>query len=126
AVAKKEGAEVPFMRPSELAADDTPDFPVFTHAIEWLQKNEGWTPEIVIWLRPTSPLRASSDITQALELLTSTGADAVRSVTLTENHPYWMKLLDKQQRLTPLMPGFDEHSHPRRQTFPPVYHLNGL
>lgn len=125
-VARDAGAETPFMRPSDLAADDTPDFPVFLHAIEWLRDNEGYLPEIVVWLRPTSPLRTADDIRAALEILQLTGADAVRSVSLTEHHPYWMKTLDKDGRLSPLITGHGEESHPRRQMLPPAYHLNGL
>lgn len=125
-IAKKEGADVPFMRPADIAKDDTPDYPVFAHAIEWLKKNEKWNPDAVLWLRPTSPLRTADDIRAAFDLFNSTGADAVRSITLTEHHPYWMKTLDAQKRLAPVLDGFDEQSHPRRQTLPPAYHLNGL
>ncbi len=125
-VARDAGADIPFLRPAELAADDTPDFPVFLHAIEWLRDNEGYQPEMVAWLRPTSPLRTSDDIRAAVEILQSTGADAVRSVSLTEHHPYWMKTLDADGRLSPLIPGHGEASHPRRQMLPPVYHLNGM
>jgi Trk K+ transport system NAD-binding subunit len=57
AVARDCGAEVPFIRPAELAEDTTPDLPVFQHALAWLREHEGWVPEIVVQLRPTSPLR---------------------------------------------------------------------
>jgi CMP-N-acetylneuraminic acid synthetase/RimJ/RimL family protein N-acetyltransferase len=126
AVAKREGADVPFLRPPEIARDDTPDFPVFKHAVEWLEKNEGWRPEIVAWLRPTSPLRTPEDICGALRILTSTGADAVRSVCAVDHHPYWMKSMDADGRLAPVIPGHDEHAFPRRQLCPPVYALSGL
>src|SRR5262245_22108602 len=56
-VARAYGAEVPFMRPAELAADDTPDLPVFIHALDWLARHENQSPAIVVHLRPTSPLR---------------------------------------------------------------------
>src|SRR5262249_7126007 len=57
AVARRFGAEVPFMRPAALAGDSTPDLPVFQHALDWLDAHEGYRPEIVVQLRPTSPLR---------------------------------------------------------------------
>src|SRR5829696_9130788 len=52
-IARAYGAEIPFMRPAELAADDTRDLPVFQHALEWLEKQEGYVPSIVVHLRPT-------------------------------------------------------------------------
>lgn len=125
-IAKKEGAEVPFMRPSAIAADDTPDFPVFQHALEWLQKEEEYIPTTVVWLRPTSPLRTPEDIQKAVSLLHSSGADAVRSVCEVQEHPYWMKIVEKDGRLAPLMEGRDENSHPRRQLCPLIYLLSGL
>ena len=57
AEARSAGAEVPFVRPAELAADDTPDLPVFQHALAWLDREEGYRPELVVHLRPTSPVR---------------------------------------------------------------------
>src|SRR5919201_6543515 len=54
-VARKYGAETPFLRPSEFAQDNTTDLPVFQHALQWLDEHEGYQPEIVIQLRPTSP-----------------------------------------------------------------------
>ena len=56
-VAKAYGAEVPFLRPSELAQDQTLDLPVFKHALDWLRENESYQPELVVQLRPTSPIR---------------------------------------------------------------------
>ena len=56
-VARRYGAEVPFMRPTELAQDDTMDFPVFLNALEWLRAEEGSLPDLIVHLRPTTPLR---------------------------------------------------------------------
>jgi CMP-N-acetylneuraminic acid synthetase len=118
------GAEVPFMRPAELAQDDTPDFPVYQHAISWLREHQDCQPDIVVWLRPTAPLRTADDVDTAIGLLTETGADCVRSVCEAEHHPYWMKRLDGH-RLVPFVEGIDERRYYRRQTLPPVYRLNG-
>ncbi len=125
-IARREGAEVPFLRPARIARDDTPDYPVFAHAVEWFAKHEGVAPKIVLWLRPTSPLRTATHIKEALRLLTSTKADAVRSVCAVEQHPSWMKTIDGKKQLHPLIPGHDERSFPRRQTLKPVYLLSGL
>jgi hypothetical protein len=56
-VAKKFGAEVPFMRPDEFAQDQTLDLPVFEHALNWLIEHETYRPDVVVQLRPTSPIR---------------------------------------------------------------------
>lgn len=120
AIAKKHGAEVPFLRPDVLAADDTPDFPVLQHALESLNRSY----EYIVWLRPTAPLRVFEDIDQAVAELALTGADSVRSVSATKAHPYWMKTLDGPL-LKPFVPGHDERNYPRRQSLPPAYLLNG-
>jgi CMP-N,N'-diacetyllegionaminic acid synthase len=123
-VARSFGAEVPFLRPPELAQDDTPDLPVFQHALSWLARQEGYGPDIVVWLRPTAPLRSGQDVDAAIELLIETGADCVRSVCLAEHHPYWMKRLNGN-RLEPFVEGVDHSKYYRRQLLPPVYRLNG-
>ena len=123
-VASQYGAEVPFIRPAELSQDDTPDLPVYIHALSWLVEHEGYCPDVVVWLRPTSPLRTVQDIEAAIQILVETGADWVRSVCPAEHHPYWMKRLDGNH-LLPFMDGIDESKYYRRQLLPPVYRLNG-
>lgn len=123
AVARGAGAETPFLRPTELAADETPDLPVFRHALAELVAG-GYRPELVVWLRPTAPLRTAADVEAVLALLSETGADAVRSVTEAEHHPYWVRRLEGT-RLLPLLEGIDEAAYPRRQLLPPAYRLNG-
>lgn len=123
-VARSYGAEVPFLRPSELAQDDTPDLPVFQHVLAWLREHEGYLPDILVHLRPTSPLRRVEDIEGAIAKLWETNADCVRSVCSVEHHPYWMKRL-VGDRLVPFVEGHDERSHYQRQLLPPVYRLNG-
>ena len=118
------GAETPFMRPTELAADDVDDFDVLEHALGWLDREEAYRPEIVVWLRPTSPLRAPADVDAAVAILRDTGADGVRSVCLAEHHPYWMKRLEGD-RLLPFSSEGDDRTHRRRQQLPPVYRLTG-
>ncbi len=123
-IARENGAEVPFIRPHELAKDDTPDFPVFKHALEWLGDFENYCPDIVAWLRPTAPLIMVEDIEGAIKLLNNTGADCVRSVCLAEHHPYWMKYMEGD-RIISLIKELDEKKYPYRQLLPPVYRLNG-
>ena len=123
-VARRHGAEVPFIRPVELAQDDTPDLPVYQHTLSWLAEHEGYRPDIVVWLRPTVPLRTVQDVEAALQQLIETGADCVRSVCPAEHHPYWMKRL-KGDRLVPFVEGIDVARYYQRQLLPPVYRLNG-
>lgn len=123
-VAKQYGAEVPFLRGAELAQDDTPDLAVYQHALSWLAEHEGYYPDIVVWLRPTAPLRTVQDIEAAIDILVRTKADFVRSVCVAEHHPYWMNRLDAD-RLVPFVEGVDESQYYRRQLLPPVYRLNG-
>lgn len=123
AVALAHGAEAPFLRPPELAADDTSDLPVYEHALSWLAERERYEPELVAWLRPTAPLRTAADVDAAVDLLVRTGADCVRSVCAAEHHPFWTRRLEGD-RLLPLLE-VDEARYPRRQLLPPAYRLNG-
>ncbi len=103
-VAKAAGCEVPFMRPAEFAGDGVTDFPVFTHALSWLKEHEGYTPDIVVQLRPTSPLRTAQHIDDAVRLLAAhPDADSVRTVTEPEQSPYKMYAVDADGYLAPLL-----------------------
>ena len=124
AIARKHGAEVPFLRPKELAADDTPDLPVFRHAIQWLRENEGYDPGIVLNLRPTAPLRSVADIEAVIRKLLETGCDAVRTVCRVEHHPYRMVTLEND-RAFKLMDDVAPKFSYQRQMLPPVYRWNG-
>ena len=124
-IARDFGAEIPFQQPKELALDNVSDFHVCSYALQWLETHEAYTPDVVVWLRPSAPLRRVKDIEAVIEILTTTGADSVRSVSPANHHPYWMKKLDGD-RLTPFIEGgFDERNHPQRQTLPAIYYLNG-
>ncbi len=80
-VAKQNGCEVPFMRPAELAKDDTPTMPVVQHALKWLAENENYGPDAVMILQPTSPLRQDFHIKEAVELFLNSGADSVLGIS---------------------------------------------
>ncbi len=85
-VAKKYDCEIPFMRPQELAEDKTAHLPVMQHAVKWLKDNEGYEPDYVMILQPTSPLRQPFHIKEAVELILKTGADSVLSVAEIPDH----------------------------------------
>lgn len=85
------GAEVPFMRPLEHAQDQTPDAPVFEHALSWLKENEDYEPDIVVHLRATGPLVTSEELDEAIELMAKhPDADSVRSMQKPGKPPYKM------------------------------------
>lgn len=103
-VARRYGGEVPFLRPPEIAADDTPDLPVFQHALATLREAEGYVPDAVVHLRPTQPLRTAEEIDAAVTLLDRTGADCVKSVRPVAEHPFKMYRL-VGDRLVPYLGG---------------------
>lgn len=126
AVATHYGAEVPFRRPDEYATDTATDLDVFAHALRWLDA-DGYRPELVVHLRPTTPVRRVELIERAISaMLADPDADALRSVNLAEQTPYKMWRIHAGL-LTPLLtiPGCAEaHSMPR-QELPEVFWQNG-
>jgi CMP-N-acetylneuraminic acid synthetase len=126
-VARAYGADVPFRRPVDLAGDTTPDLPVFLHALEWLEREEGYRPEIVVHLRPTSPLRRVADIDAAIELLAGHAtADAVRGVCEPFQNPYKMWRIDGDGLMRPLLSGeMPEPYNQPHQSLPRVYWQTG-
>ena len=128
-VAKRFGAEVPFMRPSELAADNTTDFPVFQHALHWLQDAEGYRPDIVVQLRPTSPIRPHGLVDGAIRtLLEHPDADSVRGVVPAGQNPHKMWCLSSEGGpMRPLLQvkGIPEPYNAPRQSLPAVHWQTG-
>jgi len=125
-VGRQFGAEVPFLRPAELARDDTPDLPVFEHALRWLERERGWTPELVVQLRPTSPFRPVGMVDEAVALLRAhPGADSLRAVTAPSQTPFKMWRVEGPV-LSPLLGSFEEELfNAPRQQLPPVYWQTG-
>jgi CMP-N,N'-diacetyllegionaminic acid synthase len=118
------GLEVPFLRPRDLARDETPMLAVVQHAARWVEA-EGDFFDAVCLLQPTSPLRRAEDIDACLELLERSGADAVVTVIQipTEFNPHWAYFR-----------GDDDHLYlstgetvpiPRRQELPPAFCREG-
>ena len=103
------GAEAPFMRPADLATDLAPDYPLFVHALQWLQEEEGYEPSMVVQVRPTTPFRPRGFLDQSVQLLQSDPkADSVRAVTRPSQTPYKMWTCDEGSYLRPLLPS--EHA----------------
>jgi N-acylneuraminate cytidylyltransferase len=122
------GAEAPFLRPPELAGDDTTDLPVFLHALAWLREHEGYVPEVVVQLRPTSPLRPPGLVDAAVAALwADPEATAARTVTPSPQTPYKMWRLE-EGRLAPLLAapeGMEEPFNAPRQRLPRTFWQTG-
>jgi YrbI family 3-deoxy-D-manno-octulosonate 8-phosphate phosphatase len=127
-IAQSYGAEAPFLRPSEFAQDDTTDMPVFTHALRWLKEKEGYQPDVLVQLRPTSPIRPPDCVDQAVQiLLDHPEADSVRGVIPSSQNPYKMWRVDEQGHMTPLLTltGVPEPFNSPRQALPQTYWQTG-
>lgn len=122
-VAAAAGASVPFIRPTELAQDETPAIEPILHAVDWLNKHEGYRPDFVMILQPTSPLRRAEDIDAAVKLAHEHKADAIVSVSPAHKHPFWMKRVTKDGRLQDF--SRQRKQYVRRQDLPPAFELNG-
>ena len=133
-VARHFGAETPFLRPAELAADCTTDLPVFQQALGWLADHENYHPEIVLHLHATSPVRPRAFVDQAVRLLhANQDVECVRSVVAPGQNPYKMWRIDPQSgRMVPLLTiaGINEPYNTPRQLLPDVYlqtgHVNAI
>lgn len=129
AVAREYGAEAPFLRPAEISQDKTTDLPVFEHALKWLEDVEGYRPDMVVQLRPTSPIRPRTLVDDALRiLLEHKEADCVRGVVPAEQNPYKMwRFNGNDKPVTPLLKvdGISEPYNAPRQVLPPVYWQTG-
>ena len=106
AVAREYGAETPFLRPKEISGDLATDVEFLLHALDFLKENEGYEPEIVLRLPPTSPLRTAAHIDQGIEiLLAHPEADAARPIVEAPKHPYKMwKVAADGEFLEPFLP----------------------
>lgn len=117
-VAKAWGCEAPFVRPAELAKDETPGIDPVLHALEMLP---GY--DLVVLLQATSPLRNTEDIDGCIAYCVTNGANACVTVTEAEQSPYWMFTLAPGGNMQPLIPVKEMAA--RRQDLPKAYLLNG-
>lgn len=125
AIAKAYGAEVPFLRPMELAGDNSLDFDVFYHAVNYLKEKENYEADIIVQLRPTYPIRNVSDIDAMIEMLMSDEtADSVRSISPAKEIPYKMWFKSEAGHLSPIMTDLPECYNMPRQQLPKVYYQN--
>ena len=129
AIARASGCEVPFMRPASLATDDTPHLPVMQHALSWLRDHERYSPDWVMILLPTSPLRRPQHIREAVALAAASDADSVVSVDELPSHfhPLRAVTVDDRGWTRLYMDGRPVKRRPvRRQDMPKAWILNGV
>jgi CMP-N-acetylneuraminic acid synthetase len=119
------GVEAPFVRPAELSRDDTPSLPVIQHALEATAR-DGFTPDTVVILQPTSPFRRAEHIDAAVAELAATGADSVVTVVAVPHafNPVSVLVMDDRGRVRPYLPA-TAGPIVRRQDKPRVFARNG-
>jgi CMP-N-acetylneuraminic acid synthetase len=127
-VARRYGADVPFLRPPELANDTATDLDFLTHAFRWFRDAEGRTPDLIVELRPTTPLRDPALVDEAVAaILGDPRATSLRSVHELPEPPQKMMGISAEAYLEGLFPHDPrpEYYNLPRQAFPPAYHPNG-
>ncbi|MBF0504253.1 MAG: acylneuraminate cytidylyltransferase family protein [Candidatus Omnitrophica bacterium] len=121
-ISKQYQAQVPFLRPAALATDKAAMMDVVFHAMEWIKRNND-SYDLIMLLQPTSPLRKSRDIDDAIKWLFKKNAKAIVSVCKTEHHPYGANVLPKNGCMgTFIRP---EIVNKNRQQLPVFYRING-
>lgn len=128
AIAAAAGAEVPFRRPVELAGDRTTDLPVFRHALSWLADREGYRPDLVVHLRPTSPARRADLVDEGVaRLVAAPEATSLRSVSPAPDVPHKMWWIEEAGTLAPVCGTMDEQLfNEPRQSLPQAWVQDGV
>lgn len=127
-IARRYGAETPFIRPSEYAKDLSSDLEVFEHCLSWLKKRENYIPDIIIHLRPTSPIRFIKDINRGLKIISKNSEiDSIRSISEPLTTPYKMWRISAKGNLVPLLKikNNKEPYNTARQLLPKIYAQTG-
>ena len=121
-IAEKNRAGVPFIRPKELATDEAPKLAVIKHAVQFLESRQGYHPDIIVDLDPTSPLRTVKDIEACIKIVRDDGADNVFSVIRAHRNPYFnmVEVVNGQVQLVKNLAS----PAARRQDAPQVYDMN--
>lgn len=123
-VAREYGADVPFLRPADLARDESPVIPMLQHAVNFVERRDGRTMDWICLLQPTEPFRTVNDLESCLQLAFAGSCDSVISVVrVLATHPILMKRIEADQ-LLPFCR--EEREGTRRQDYePPAYMRNG-
>ena len=124
-IAKKYGAEVPFMRPDYLASDTASSMDVVSHAVEWLNNNDSEKYDYICLLEPSSPFTKASDLNNALDLITENNADVVLGMKEVEVAKCFIWPLDDNGKLSYFYNAIKNLSGMRRQDQKTEYTMNG-
>jgi CMP-N,N'-diacetyllegionaminic acid synthase len=121
------GMETPFLRPAELAEDNSPASDYIQHCLHFLDEKEGYRPEVVVLLQPTCPFRVGSDIDSCIEMLAKSDVDSVVSVAALPDkyHPNWQFFVTNQGLLQPAAAASFEELVTARQHLETTYTRNG-
>lgn len=121
-IARAAGAIVPFIRPSELATDTSPEWHSWQHFIKFLADKDGKVPEVFLSLPPTSPLRSTIDVENCLQEFKKGGADFVVGITPSERNPYFNMVKKVEDNQVDLIT-HQGNKYSRRQDTPEVFDL---
>lgn len=121
--ARNAGAEVPFLRPAELAGDLSTHYDVVAHALDWLAHDEGGVPDLLCLLQPTSPLRSAADIDNTIALMSDPNVDSAISVARLPVHPAYAYRLTANGRAEPYLERSEGYL--RSQDLEQLYYVNG-
>lgn len=119
---RSQGFDVPWLRPAEMAKDDSPRELAVFHCLAKLRE-AGYAPDAVMLLQPTSPLRRPESIREALRKFVNSDGESVVSVCPASDHPLWCKKITDDGRITQFVEGIDIPAC--RQDLPPAYVLSG-
>ena len=121
-LAKSLGVDVPFLRPPELASDTAALADAIQHALDWLKEHEGYAPDAILLLQPTSPLRQTKHIDEAIKLFQTENAGSVISLSPPQEHPWDMVYFEDEQ----MHFARDKYSElTNRQTYREFFYING-
>ena len=126
-IAREAGAEVPYIRPKHLAKDNSPEFDFVKHAIEWLNKNEDYQPDIVVRMLATTPLQRVEDVDASIQsLISNTELDSTVVIAEARQHPVKaLKIVKDSKNQERLVSYFSESGRevtPKaRQTYEKAY-----
>ena len=126
-IARKYGAEIPFLRPPEISGDNSTDYEWVKHALDWIQNKEEFIPNYIVHLRPTTPLREIEIIDNAIRyMMKNANATALRSAHKTHLTPYKIFKLNGEY-MKPFLSyeGIEEFYNLPRQFFEDAYIPNG-
>ncbi|NFT07293.1 MULTISPECIES: acylneuraminate cytidylyltransferase family protein [unclassified Clostridium] len=121
-ISKKYGAEVPYLRPNSLAKDKSLTIDSVFHMLDYLEKYEDYSPDYVLLLQCTSPLRNEQHIDEAIEKLVKSDFHGIISICESEVNPYWTNILKNESLKYFLEEG---KNITRRQDLPKIYRYNG-